>query len=231
MNESARVPFVAWSGWPHIRYSFLLLLFVTAWFGLVFAGADWFTAHRITRVRIDFGFESDIPLIPVFTLAYMSIYLLFLAVPFVLRARREVTALATAQSLTILVAGICFFLIPAKLAFAPVDDSELGIWKSLFRFADRLNLDYNLVPSLHVALSIVCIEWFCIYASRSVKICFRLWGVAIAASTLFTHQHHLVDVAAGYILAWGMVRFMKRGRVPANEAPSIVVPREASTFS
>src|SRR5436305_2058811 len=113
MNAPAQASFLAWPGWAHIRFASLRILLVTAWFCLVFAGTDWFTAHRSLRVRIDFGIESHIPLIPAFTLVYMSIYLLFLATPFVLRTRREIATLARAQALTILIAGICFLLIPA----------------------------------------------------------------------------------------------------------------------
>lgn len=231
MNRTARNPFFVWPGWSHIRWTSVLILFVTAWFCVAFAGANWFTAHRTTQVRVDLAFDAFIPLVPAFTLVYMSIYLLFLAVPFVLRTRREVRTLAIAQSVTILVAGICFLLIPAKLAFVPATDSELGIWKSLFHFADRLNLDYNLVPSLHVALSIICIEFFCLHANGAGKTILRLWGLAIAASTLFTHQHHLIDVSSGYLLALAVVKFARRAQEVANIEAPITVPPEASTVS
>ena len=140
----------------------------------------------------------------------MSIYALFLAAPFVLRTRREITTVAITQTSAIFVAGICFLLIPARLAYAPPTDSELGMWKGLFNFADRLNLNYNLVPSLHVALSITCIELFAVHAGRGGKFLLRIWGFLIAASTLFTHQHHVVDAVTGYLLALTVVRFVAR---------------------
>ena len=226
MNQPARISFVAWPGWPHIRFATLLIFLVTAWFCVVFAGTDWVTTHREARIRIDLGFESHIPLIPAFTLVYMSIYLLFLGAPFVLRTRREITTLAAAQSLAIFFAGICFLLIPAKLSFAPVTDAELGVWRPLFRFADRLNLDYNLVPSLHVALSVVCVELLCVRANAAGKILLRAWALLITASTLFTHQHHLVDAIAGYFLAFGVVKLVSRAptKTPAKVATIIVPP-------
>jgi hypothetical protein len=203
-------PFFAWPGWSHLRFAWLQTIFVSAWFVFVFIGCDWITAHRTMRVRVHLDAELHIPLIPSFTLIYMSIYLLFLAAPFVLRTRKEITTLAAAQAFTIFVAGICFLLIPAQLAFAPATDSQLGIWKDLFRFADKLNLDCNLVPSLHVALSIVCIELFAAHAKTVGKIFLRGWGFLIAASTVFTHQHHLLDAATGYLLAFAVVKFARR---------------------
>ncbi len=205
MNAPMQKPLFAWPGWPHVHFAFWNIFVVTVWFCFIFGGADWLTAHRTARVRIDFNFESHIPLVPAFTVVYMSIYLLFLAAPFVLRTRREITTLARAQVFTISIAGICFLLIPAQLEFPPASDAELGIWRSLFRTADWLNLDYNLVPSLHVALSIVCIEMFCARARTYVRIWLRAWGALIAASTVLTHQHHIVDMVIGYLLAFGIV--------------------------
>ena len=208
MSLPERQPFLAWPGWRYVKFAWLLSVVVSLWFGFIFVGADWFTGLRALRVRVHLDAELHIPLIPAFTLVYMSIYVLFFAVPFVLRTRREIITLAFAQTLAISLAGICFLLIPAQLAYAPATDSELGVWKGLFRFADRINLDYNLVPSLHVALSIICIELFTVHAGWKGKVLLRAWGVLIAASTLFTHQHHLLDVLTGYLLALAMVKFV-----------------------
>src|SRR4029077_927621 len=172
--------------------------------------ANAITAHRTARVRVHLDAELHLPLVPAFTIVYMSLYLLFLAAPFVLRTRRDVATLAVAEALAILLAGMSFLLVPAQLAFAPPTDAELGIWKPLFQFADRLNLDYNLVPSLHVALALVCLEMFAPHAGRPEKVLLLAWGILIAASTLLTHQHHVVDVLAGSVLAWGVLVFVRR---------------------
>src|SRR3569833_2064615 len=145
MNRTPENPIFDRPGWQHLPWAAVLIFLVTAWCCVAVAGAYWFTAHRTTHVRVDLGFEAYIPLVPAFTLVYMSIYTLFLAVPFVLRTKREVRNLAIVQSTTILIAGICFLLIPAKLAFVPPSDSELGVWKSLFRKTKQQNHNYNLV--------------------------------------------------------------------------------------
>jgi hypothetical protein len=208
MSRNSREPFFAWPGWPHLRIAWLQTALVSAWFGFVFVGADWLTAQRVARVRVHLGAELKIPLIPSFTLVYMSIYVLFIAAPFVLRTPRQIAVLAAAEALAIFVAGICFLLIPARLAFPKPTDSELGVWRELFRHADRLNLDYNLVPSLHVGLSVVCIEFFVPHANIAGKLFLRIWSVLIAAATVLTHQHHLVDAVTGFLLAWAAVKGM-----------------------
>jgi membrane-associated phospholipid phosphatase len=224
MKRSDGDLFLAWPGWAHGLRTLLLCLLVTIWFVLIYGGADWFTAGHRWRIRIHFDVELSLPLIPAFTSVYMSIYLLFLAAPFVLRRREEVTALAMKLIAAIAIAGVAFLAIPARLAY-PVP-KDLGMWEGLFQFADRLNLDYNLVPSLHVALSVICIEAYAAHAPQAGRFALRLWGLLIAASTLFTHQHHAVDLVTGYGLALSVnsvnwVSLWCRNRGPLTNLESV----------
>jgi len=203
MTGARREPFLAWPGGEHLKFAAGRILLVSLWFALIFGGADWLTAQRVLRVRIHMDWELGLPLLPEFTLAYMSIYAVFLAVPFVLRTRLELESLAREQATAIALAGVGFLLLPADLAYAP--PANLGGWEPLFRFADWLNLDHNLVPSLHVALSVICLEHFAPHATTTGAWLLRGWGVLIAVSTLLTHQHHFLDVVMGYALALGVV--------------------------
>jgi membrane-associated phospholipid phosphatase len=202
----SREPFLAWPGWRHLRFAWVLSLAGAAWFLWVYAGADALTAHRAARVRIHFEAELGFPFVPEAVLIYMSIYALFLAAPFAIRQRNDFFALSMTLNLVVLVGGFCFLALPAQLAFAPPKD--LGAFPGLFRFADRLNLTYNLVPSLHVALSMLCIAAFSAKTGNLGKVLLWLWAVAIALSTLLTHQHHVVDVVAGAALALLAYRFV-----------------------
>lgn len=186
---------LAWPGWPFLRFAWLLSAANAVWFAFVYGGSEWLTAHRSLRVPIHLPIELSIPLIPGAVVAYMSIYLLFLAGPFILRDRHEFAVLIRALALATLLGGIGFLLVPSQAAFAPPGD--LGVWKSLFQFADRLNLDHNMVPSLHVALSVCCIAAFARHASQPGRVLLWLWGAAIALSTVLTHQHHIIDVVSG----------------------------------
>lgn len=190
--------FLAWPGWQFLCFAWLLSAANGVWFAVIYGGSDWLTAHRSLRFQIHLPIELSIPLIPGAVLIYMSIYALFLAGPFIVRERREFAALIGALSLATLFGGVGFLLLPSKAAFAPTND--LGVWTNLFHFADRLNLDYNMVPSLHVALSVCCISAFARHASRTGRTLLWMWAAAIGISTLLTHQHHLVDVVTG----WGV---------------------------
>lgn len=194
-------PFLAWPGWPFLRFAWLLSAANGVWFAIVYGGCDWITAHRSLRVPIHLPIELSIPLMPGAVLAYMSLYLLFLAGPFIIRERREFTALISALALATLIGGIGFLLVPSRAAFPP--PGNLGIWTGLFNSADRLNLDYNMVPSLHVALSLCCVAAFARCASRTGRVLLWTWATAIALSTLLTHQHHVIDALTGWAVGMG----------------------------
>ena len=201
-----RPRFLGWPGWAHLRYGALLGLANTLWFAVVYGGADAITARHGLRIPVHLPGELRIPLVPAMSAVYMSLYALFLSAPFVLRGRRELRALVLTLAFVIGCAGIGFLLLPAELAFAPPREGELGRWSGLFHLADDLNLDYNLVPSLHVAFAVVCAAAFSRRAAVPARVGLWAWAALIAAATVLTHQHHLLDVAAGWLLAVASVR-------------------------
>ena len=132
----------------------------------------------------------------------MSIYLLFAMAPFVLRTRRQIVALsATLMSITT-VGGIVFLLLPAELAYEAAPD-DLGVWTVPYRIASSMALKYNLLPSLHVGLFVACVSIYTARAGLTGKLLLWCWAAALAASTLLLHQHHVLDVVAGWVLGVG----------------------------
>src|SRR3954470_23658260 len=103
MNQRSE-PFVAWPGWRHIQFALLVSLIGVLWFIFVYGGCDAITAHRVARVRIHLDSELSIPFIPETVLIYMSLYLLFLGAPFILRQRDDFLRLALTLNGVILVA-------------------------------------------------------------------------------------------------------------------------------
>ncbi len=172
--------------------SLLSVLFVVA-----YGGADYVTGLRANHLRIDFAFEQNVPFLPEFSPLYSSLYLMFLAVPFVLHSEWQVWSYVRRMALITCVAGICFLLIPARLAFnLPADERQLPF---SFQIADWLNLTYNLCPSLHVAYAAFHAELFRLLKTNGMWQ-FHSWALAIALAAWLTQQHHLIDLVLGYLL-------------------------------
>ena len=167
------------------------------WFAIVYGGADYITATRDFRIRVDFDFEQRLPFVPELILVYSSIYLMFAVVPFVFRAKRELWSFVGMMVSVTCVAGIGFLAMPSEIQF--VVPADHGMFPGVFRIADSVNLTYNLCPSLHVGYAAMGAEAFRRRDSR-FRLPFHLWALSIAMSAWLTYQHHALDIVVGYSL-------------------------------
>lgn len=182
-----------------LRMNLLLTALFTLLFIVVYGGADLLSAGMENRHQLAFEFEARLPFVPWMAFIYLSILPLMLLAPFVLGTPARLLPLFIVLSLEVLVAGVFFLLFPMQEIYPPYD-SEAGN-SVIFFIADLLNLRYNDLPSLHVALSLTT----AIALSQQGKVWGRrfylVWGTSIAVSSVFMHQHHIADVFAGSVLA------------------------------
>src|SRR5262245_7897891 len=110
---------------------------------------NWITSLHSWRVPVHMQFELAIPLVPAAVWVYMSVNLLMVLPTFVLRTAGELDAFLAELRRILGVAAVFFLLVPAETAYAPVDLT--GASAALLTFADRINIDHNLLPSLPLA--------------------------------------------------------------------------------
>ena len=169
-------------------------------FAVVFAGTDYITGLHSFRVHIHLVFEPRIPFVPALASLYLSMGAMFALAPFVLRSWRDLLPLALTLSAETVVAGFFFLMLPVELGF-PVTPNGTSLMWGIFHLADVLNLEYNALPSLHVAFAITTAE---VYGSRTTtwgRTGFRLWAAGIAVAAVLIHAHHLLDIVAGALVA------------------------------
>jgi membrane-associated phospholipid phosphatase len=216
-EQSDTAPLFAMPTIQHATRCCAAAVFLSVVFAVVYGGADYVTGLREWRVRFDLAFEQHLPFIPELSLVYSSLYLMFFAVPFVLRRKQEIWTFTLLMTLITIIAGFCFLVMPAQTRFEV--PTNLGRFPIAFQVADSMNLTYNDCPSLHVAYSVMCAEVFRRKQPRRGWL-FHLWALAIAISAWLTYQHHLADIVAGYALALTAVYLITRyARVdPAQSA-------------
>jgi len=162
------------------------------------------TTNYISSLRSDVGtwyydWEQVIPFVPVMIIPYMSIDLFFVAAPFLCRDRTELQILSRRILLAIFLAGGCFLLFPLQLAVErPLVSGMMG---ELFNQFRQFDLPYNLCPSLHIALRTILAVHYARHTGGAVRWASNFWFSLIGLSTLLTYQHHIVDVAGGFVLA------------------------------
>jgi protein-tyrosine phosphatase len=193
-------------------------------FMIVYGGCNWITAHRANVGTFYFEWERTVPFVPFFILPYMSIDLFFVLAPFLCRTNRELSVLAKRIALAIIAGGICFLLFPMRFAFSrPHVDGWLG---ALFDWFRGMDAPYNLLPSLHAALTLILLDIYFRHTRGFVRIATMIWFVLIALSPVLTYQHHLVDILGGVVLAGYCFYFFREPSHP----PPIVANRRIGSY-
>ena len=169
-------------------------------FALVFYGADAWAAQRAGRWQIYADWELAIPYWPAAYPLYHSVFLLPVLLACKVRSASQLRHWERAMATAIVLAGAGFVLLPAELGFAPADP---GAWSPVAQFTGLVAGRYNLLPSLHVALSLLTLRWLWPLAGSRLRLALGWWWLMLVASVLLTHQHHLADVLSGAALgAW-----------------------------
>lgn len=192
-------------------------------FLVVYGGTNWFTTLRSDVGTWHFDWELGIPLVPLFIVPYMSIDLFFVAAPFLCRSRAELRTFTRRIVFAIVVAGGCFLLVPLRLGFerTPVP----GTLGSLFDSFRTMDAPHNLFPSLHVTLGFLLAEVYVRRTQGLLRAALVVWFTVISFSTVLTHQHHLVDVAGGMLLALVACYLFRE-----ESTPSPVVPNHVGAY-
>ena len=207
-------PFLAWPGSANLRITIPLCLSFLKLFSSVYGGTSLLAAVRHPHPDPSFHFETSFPFVPSMAAVYLTVPLALLLTPFILRTWRDLTPFFLTLTAETLVAGLCFLIVPFAQAYPPRVAS--GFWGGIFRVADTLNLDYNEVPSLHVAFAVTLALVFGRRCGWLGRLLFLAWTVVVVLSTLLIHEHHLLDVGAGIALAVAAVAAVQR---PASREP------------
>ncbi|HEX3555371.1 MAG TPA: phosphatase PAP2 family protein [Thermoanaerobaculia bacterium] len=193
-----REPLLAWPGVESLKLTLPLSYLFSKIFFSIYGGTSLLAGLRRVRPDFHFAWELRLPFIPWLAIVYLSVPLLLLLTPFILRTWRSFTPFFLALTAETLVAGVIFLILPmAQVYPARV---AYGLGGAIFHLADRLNLQYNEFPSLHVAFTVTAAIVFGRRRGPLGRALFAVWAVGVAVSTLFMHEHHLLDLASGAVL-------------------------------
>lgn len=168
-------------------------------FVVVYGGANFITSRRNDVGTIQFPWEAAIPVIAWMIVPYMSIDLFFMASLFICRTKSELRTHAGRLVLATILAGICFLLVPLKLAVErPQLDGFPGLLHDLLKFGDQ---PYNLYPSLHVTYLLLLWPLYHRHTRGVMNALLHTWFALVLASVFFVHQHHVIDMVGGVALA------------------------------
>ena len=183
----------------------------------VYLGTNGVTEQRAVRHHLYVQWELGIPLVPSMIWVYLSILVLYI-VPLFQMDERAMPRLAKQMLLATVVGGGIFLLLPAELGFPR--DGQFGNFASVFSGLHAFDRPYNLVPSLHIALTTLVVLALVEPAALVLKIVYAAWLGLITLSVLLVHQHHLVDIVTGFALA-ALCRRIVTGATQVTPMPGV----------
>ena len=159
--------------------------------------ADTLLSHH----RLYLECEKDIPQVPGMILFYESYFLLVLLSFFGAKSPKSIRALSITMMVSSVIACVIFLLFPGELGFSRT--VNIQGFESMFEALHRMDKPHNLYPSLHITFS--TISAFTLLRKthhKPLQVLLILWLMMISLSVILTHQHHLFDIATGFVLAW-----------------------------
>jgi hypothetical protein len=162
------------------------------------------------------AWDRAIPFWPAWTWVYLSPYAI--APPLLgFLSRGTFRWFITRGLLAVAISILIFVLVPTRTVRpSAAKMGNLGTGPTALLYRSMVEIDEppaNAAPSLHISLS-------CLLAWALVRDFPRWWPVSLAGiaiiwlATLFTWQHHLIDVAAGIMLACVLALPLERLRKP-----------------
>jgi len=211
MNRAPREPGLLWSRlWR--------LALAGGIFVLIYGFCNRFTSTRENVGTWFWEWERQIPFVREMVVPYWSLGLFFCGAFFLCSNKAELNLLTKRLVAVVLASGLCFLLFPLKMGFdRPV---PAGWTAPLFHALYANDMPYNLAPSLHISLrSLVWIVYGAHLTGLTRKIT-KAWFILIGLSTLLVWQHHLIDVATGFLMGWLIAALIPDPRFKTERTPS-----------
>ena len=184
-------------------YAVIPWLSCLAWNCVVYWGPQVLCANR---PHYDFStpFDLALPFQSWWILIYVSSFV-FWPLCYVMTAnynsKEFLFRFVTADLLSRTICGVFFIVLPTTNA-RPQFEID-GFCDALLALIYHVDMPYDLFPSIHCLVSLMC--WLGIYRCHEVKFEVKAavlaYALLICASTQFTKQHYIVDVAGGLLTA------------------------------
>ena len=166
----------------------------------IYLGTNEIAAQQTSFYQLYFEFEREIPMVPWMIHVYNSFHVLLLLNFLIIKNPLKIRAIAISLIASSAIAALFFLKFPAELGFSRTENMMgYEFWYDALHWLDH---PHNLVPSLHITFS--ALSTYVISTeinSRVLKSLFLVWFLLICSSIVLVHQHHLIDIFTGLLLA------------------------------
>jgi membrane-associated phospholipid phosphatase len=183
-------------------------------------------AHGRTLHMPALALDRALPVLPIWTLIYGSLYLAVLLPLVVVRGEEHIRRTIWAFVMVWIIGTAGWLCYPTILPRPDAAAIGKGFSAWTLRIAYSWDGPYNCFPSLHVAQAFLA-AFTCLRVSRGLGIAAFVWAALVGVSTLFTKQHYVVDVISGALLAWAayfvLLRSIPRAAIPELDSRAVPI--------
>ena len=155
---------------------------------------------------------------------YLSFFIL-IPYTYLVVSPARVRWLARAMAVSALLCGVVFLLYPTTLAYPPVGDG-MGWSTQLLRMLQTMDSTQNCLPSLHGALTLLCVWALCDPAFPVRSVLAVVLGLGICYAIIALRRHVSIDLAAGLLvgLAGGALAKMRVSSADRRDISAEIAP-------
>lgn len=152
---------------------------------------------------LSLNLDNAIPFVPEFIYAYISFYILILAVPFILYLKNRASFYKYNVSLfiTIIISFVIFVVFPTTVPRPTFEVQGITLWLvNTIYLLDTPSL--CCLPSMHCVLCFLMIIYSIMTKDMKLyeKIIVTILSLLVVASTVFIKQHVIIDVILAFII-------------------------------
>jgi len=145
--------------------------------------------------------DNYIPFVPEFIVFYV-LFFVFTPIPIIIFWKRKNINNIIRSFIMVNAISLITYLFMQTEINRPEINPNNSIFEKIVQYIYSTDQSKNLMPSLHVSLSLLTALWIAKYYPK-IKIPILILGSLIAISTVFVKQHVLIDVPTGLLLGIG----------------------------
>jgi membrane-associated phospholipid phosphatase len=175
-----------------VRHRGRIILAAYLLFCIIYLGAPLISIGEVHVLRPSF-LDREIPFLPWTIAIYASQFVFLFLALWQSPTSEALKHILTAIAIATMISAAVFIVWPSAIDRPAARDAAFA---TLYFF----DVPTNCFPSLHVALAMIAAAT---WPHAPTRVLAWIWAMAIAASTLTTKQHVLLDVAGGVIVGAG----------------------------
>jgi membrane-associated phospholipid phosphatase len=150
------------------------------------------------RMDLSIPLDQQIPYVPLFALVYFSTYVFVVQPFFILSNGRQFYWMLTSFVSISVLSSLVHATVPSKIKRVElVTAGGLSGW--MLGLFQKTCKPYGNFPSMHVGLSVPVVAVNFMVCGPVIGSLVLIWAVLIALSTLYTKQHYILDLLAGFM--------------------------------